>query len=120
MTPSEAHKTGYDGMLVTLERIEAEKLADRLTIYRRGNVAIYYNELENGQWAREPEARAVVEAERNRPMNQQERKEYVQGYEKVIALMKARKADIRELWLVTALRHQTQNDQPDRDDNWER
>jgi hypothetical protein len=120
MTPPEAHKAAFDGMMTSLERIEAEKLADRLTIYKRGNVAIYHNEVRNGQWIRKPEARAIVEAERNRPMNESERKEYAQGYEKVIALMKARKADVSELWLVTALSHQAQNDQPDRDDGWER
>ena len=38
MTTPDAHQAAFDGMLVTLDRIESEKLADRLTIYRRGNL----------------------------------------------------------------------------------
>ena len=68
MTAPEAHKAAYDGMLVTLERIERDKLADRVTIYRRGGVAIYTNELHGGQWVRQPQARATMEAERARPV----------------------------------------------------
>ena len=69
MTTPEAHKAAYDGMLVTLDRIERDKLADRVTIYRRGGVAIYTNELRGWQWVRQPQARAAVEAERARPVS---------------------------------------------------
>jgi len=66
MTTPEAHKAAYDGMLLTLERIERDKLADRITIYRRGGQAIYTNQLQGGQWVHQPQAKAVVEAERKR------------------------------------------------------
>ncbi|MDL2268991.1 zeta toxin family protein [Desulfosarcina sp. OttesenSCG-928-A07] len=119
MTPPEAHKAGYDGMLVTLDRIETEKLADRLTIYKRGNVKIYQNELSNGQWIRKPEARAVVEAERNRPMSKQEQKTYIEGCEKVMGLMKARKASISERLAFSSLKglNDKNHGQTDRDDD---
>jgi soluble cytochrome b562 len=81
MTTPEAHQAAYGGMLQTLERIERDKLADRVTIYRRGAEAIYSNVLQDGQWVREPQARAVVEAERNRPMTLQERRDYAQGFD---------------------------------------
>lgn len=68
LTPPDVHKEDYDGMLLSLDRIERDKLADRVTIYRRGNEAIYSNELKAGQWAKEPQARVTLEAERSRPM----------------------------------------------------
>ncbi len=68
MTTPEAHQAAYDGLPITLARIESEKLADRVTIYRRGAVAIYENELRDGQWLREPQAAAVVQTERSRPL----------------------------------------------------
>ena len=83
MTTPEAHQAAYDGMPATLERIERDKLADRVTIYRRGAEAIYSNELQGGQWAREPQARAVVESERTRTMTLQERRDYAQGFDRL-------------------------------------
>ena len=80
MTTPEAHKAAYDGMLVTLERIERDTLADRVTLYRRGGEAIYTNELKNGRWVREPQARAQVEAERARPLTPEQAHQFVQGY----------------------------------------
>ena len=83
MTTPEAHQAAYDGMPATLERIERDKLADRMTVFRRGAEAIYSNVLQDGQWAREPQARAVVEAERARPMTLQERRDYAQSFDRL-------------------------------------
>jgi len=74
-------------MLQTLERIEGQKLADRVTICRRGGEAIYSNELQGGQWAHEPQARAVVEAERARPMTLQERRDYAKGFDELADML---------------------------------
>jgi hypothetical protein len=89
MTTSEAHQAAYDGLPITLARIEAEKLADRLTIYRRGAVPIYENELRDGQWLHEPQAAAIVEAERTRPMTPAEAEAYREGFDKLAALIRA-------------------------------
>ena len=83
MTTSEAHQRGYEGMPVTLERIEKEKLADRVSIYRRGAQLIYSNELRGDQWTNTPRARETTEAERTRPMTIEERVAYFEGYEKL-------------------------------------
>ncbi|MDY0134402.1 MAG: zeta toxin family protein, partial [Atribacterota bacterium] len=72
MTAPEAHRAAYDGMLATIDRIEGEKLADRLSVYRRGNEVIYTNEVKGGEWVHEPKARAVVQSERDRSMTLQE------------------------------------------------
>jgi hypothetical protein len=97
MTTPEAHKAGYDGMLQTLERIERDKLADRVTIYRRGAEVIYSNALQGGQWIREPQARTVVEAERARPMTLQERQDYAAGFDKLVDMLVKRQASAEEI-----------------------
>jgi|GEM_PF-1131684 len=108
MTTPEAHKAAYDGMLDSLERIEREKLADRLTIYRRGADAIYFNVLKNGHWQYVPEARAAVEAERARPMTLVERKDYAKGFDDLHKLISKpeRKAGSEEIQQIESLQYQ--------------
>jgi len=108
MTPPEAHRAGYDGMLVTLERIERDLLADRVTVYRRGNVAIYSNELRGSQWVHEPQARAMVEAERARSMTAQECRDYAQSLDRLAAMLAQpeRQASADEVRQVDELRQQ--------------
>ncbi|MCW8208086.1 zeta toxin of the postsegregational killing system [Verminephrobacter aporrectodeae subsp. tuberculatae] len=108
MTPREVHQAAYDGMPVTLERIERDKLADRLTIYRRGAEVLYSNELQAGQWTREPQARAVVEAERNRVMTMQERRNYANGFDKLAEQLARpeRQASAEEIREIDGLRRQ--------------
>jgi methyl coenzyme M reductase gamma subunit len=79
MTTPKAHQAAYDGLPITLAQIESEKLADRVTIYRRGAVAIYENELRDGKWLHEPQAAAIVEAERSRPLTPAEAQAYREG-----------------------------------------
>jgi len=106
MTTPEAHQAAYDGMLQTLERIESQKLADRVTIYRRGAEVIYSNELQGGQWAREPQARAVVEAERARPMTLQERRDYAKGFDELADMLGRRQASAEEVRKVADLQRE--------------
>jgi predicted ABC-type ATPase len=110
MTTPEAHQAAYAGMPATLERIERDKLADRLTIYRRGAEAIYSNELQGGQWMREPQARAVVEAERARPMTLPERRDYAQSFDRLAEQLARpeRQASAEETRKLADLRRQAQ------------
>ena len=87
MTTPQAHQAAYDGMPATVERIERDKLADRVTLFRRGAEAIYTNELNGGEWVKEPQARAALEAERSRPMTLQERRSYAKGFDKLAELL---------------------------------
>ena len=105
MTAPEAHRAAYDGMLETIERIERDKLADRVTVYRRGAEAIYSNELQAGEWAHEPHARAAVQAERNRPMTLQESNEYATGFDDLAGMLAhpLRKASADEIRWVADL-----------------
>ena len=106
MTTPQAHQAAYDGMPATVERIERDKLADRVTLYRRGAEAIYTNELNGGEWAKEPQARTALEAERSRPMTLQERRSYAEGFDKLAELMARpeRQATVEEVKNVDALR----------------
>jgi len=108
MTAPKAHKAAYDGMLQTLERIEREKWADRVTIYRRGNEAIYSNTLDRGQWVHEPHARSAVETERNRSMTLTERRDYASGFDRLANLLSRpdRQASAEEISGMETLRRQ--------------
>ena len=72
MTTTEAHQNALRGMLETLDRIQDGRLADSLTIYRRGGVAIHHFDLTTPAKASEGRARELVEGERNRPLTAQE------------------------------------------------
>jgi len=98
MTTPEAHKAAYDGMLNTLDRIERDKLADRIIISRRGDETIYSNVLENGFWKQTPQARLAVETERSRPQKPQEAYQFAAGYATLVQQVEAseRKATEQE------------------------
>ncbi|MEU5810935.1 zeta toxin family protein [Streptomyces sp. NPDC047718] len=57
-----------DGLLDSLDVIEAEHLVDRVTVVRRGLDPLYDNELtDTGIWSRSPAAAATLRAERLQP-----------------------------------------------------
>jgi hypothetical protein len=67
------HDRCYDGMLDTVDRIDADRLADRMEVYRRGNILVYANALgPDGQWEHPPQARSAILAERHRPWTAEE------------------------------------------------
>jgi len=98
MTTPEAHRAAYEAVPATLERIERERLADRVTLYRRGGEEIYRNELKNGQWQQPPRAREALEAERARMMTSEEAYQYAVGWETLAQQLEepARKATEQE------------------------
>ncbi|HTJ59460.1 MAG TPA: zeta toxin family protein [Devosiaceae bacterium] len=89
MTTPEAHQAAYDGLPATVGRIEVEKLADRLTVYRRAGVPIYENELRDGERLRLPLASALIQAERARPMTVEEADAYREGYRVLAAMIRS-------------------------------
>lgn len=111
MTTEKAHRDAYDGMPVTIERIERDKLADRLTLYRRGGEPIYTNELEQGDWRHPPRAREVLDAERARKMTMQERRDYAAAFDRLAELQARpeRGASESERSHLSALREAAQN-----------
>ncbi|MEG9551666.1 zeta toxin family protein [Streptomyces baarnensis] len=57
---------------MTLAVIEAEQLADRITVVRRDRTVLYDNELVDGAWRRRTAAERAVLRERQRPWSAQE------------------------------------------------
>ncbi|GHE71950.1 ATP/GTP-binding protein [Streptomyces longispororuber] len=68
----ENHDTCARQMLTTLAVIEAEQLADRITVVRRDGTVLYDNELTDGCWRRRPAAEKAVTHERFRPWSARE------------------------------------------------
>lgn len=112
MTAPHSHRDAYEGIPTTLERIERERLADRVSLYRRGGQVIYANELDNGEWRKPPQARDVLEAERNRPPTLGERQAYADGFEKLHASLTkpGRNASSEEVHAVVLLRDQSRRE----------
>jgi hypothetical protein len=69
MTTPQAHQAALDGMLQTLDRIQDGRLADRLTIYRRGGEVIQSFDLTSPMKGDELRASGVVQGERDRPLS---------------------------------------------------
>ncbi|WP_329374928.1 zeta toxin family protein [Streptomyces sp. NBC_01483] len=64
----EKHDTCAKNLLNTLAVIEAEQLADRVTVVRRDGTLLYANELTpDGDWRHRPAADRAVRVERARP-----------------------------------------------------
>lgn len=68
----ENHDSCARQMLTTLAVIEAEQLADRITVVRHDGTALYDNELVDGVWRRRPAADRTVAYERSRPWSARE------------------------------------------------
>lgn len=106
MTTPEAHRAAYEGMVRTLDRIEGEALADRLTLYRRGAEVVYSNELQGGQWKYPPTASQALEKERSRPWTLDERQAFLNTADKIDAMLRApgRKATPADYQAADAIR----------------
>ncbi|MGI5485037.1 zeta toxin family protein [Streptomyces lavendofoliae] len=68
----ENHDTCARQLLPTLAVIEAEHLADRITVVRRDGTVLYDNDLVGGVWRRRPAAERAVAYERSRPWTARE------------------------------------------------
>lgn len=68
----ENHDACAKGMLRTLADIEAEHLADRITVVRRDGTVLYDNELLDGTWRRRTAADRAVVYEQRRPWSAKE------------------------------------------------
>lgn len=96
----QAHDEAYQGMPVTVECIEQHQLADRLEVYDRRGRAIYENSLSGHDWARQPAARAAIEAERQRQLSPDECLQTQAEWATILAMMASRRADEHEMACV--------------------
>ncbi len=106
MALSDAHREACDGLLVSLDKIEREQLADSVCIYTRDAQLLYQNKIENGQWKNEPQARQVVEQERGRTWTLSERFSYAKNFDRLAELLQRpeRHATSEEIAAVDAFR----------------
>ena len=95
-TKREAHDAGYEGVPRTLEAIEKNAWADRVTLENRSGAIIYENHRKDGQWANEPGARSALEAERTRPRSVEEADQYAQRWKLVAQQQEARGLSAQE------------------------
>lgn len=97
------HDEAYAGVARTVAVAQTDKLVDCLCLYDHKLTRIYENRLEHGQWQHEARARAVLEAERARPMTLAEREEYAKGLDDLLELMTQRQAEDEEIQAVVAV-----------------
>jgi hypothetical protein len=84
LTLRDNHDSAYAGVLVTAEAIERDHLADDVSVYRRGNVVLYHNELgEDGTWRDPPGLREAIERERSRPWTLKESRQFADTYHRL-------------------------------------
>lgn len=89
MTLPSSHRAAYDGMVLTLDRIEREVLADRLSLYRRGNEVIYSNRAHGGAWQEPARACEALQAERARPWSSLEFEAFHRAADRIDAFLRA-------------------------------
>ncbi|WNI20423.1 zeta toxin family protein [Streptomyces sp. ITFR-16] len=70
----------YAGILELADRVDASRLADLVSLYRRGeSKPRYANALDGGgQWSAEPQTRTQLERERARPLSAREAADFVE------------------------------------------
>jgi Zeta toxin len=95
-TLRKSHDDAYKGMLETVDRLQREALADRIAIYRRGNIVIYsYDQEVSGQPA--GTARTAIEAERTRPWRVSEKLSHAVSWDKIHQQRVHRRAERAEI-----------------------
>lgn len=107
MTTPEAHQAAFDGLPVTLDRIEQERLADRVRIDRRDGQCLYWHDLASGTKSAPTSARAAVEEFRAAPLSLVDRKKFEADWaslEKVVRAL-ARHPEADHLQQVIGLRN---------------
>lgn len=90
--PRHIHDAAVDGLRTSLEKIESERLADRVQLRTRGGAILYDNEMRQGEWSHRPGARQALEAEQSRPMSRSEVQRFADDWSYMLSRMEERKA----------------------------
>ncbi len=106
--PRQVHDLAYDRVRDTFDRIETDKLSDRVVVHGRNGQVLSDNHLQaNGQWEHAPgSARAAIEAERGRSLSPTQWRDHILIYDDIQANQRrpARGAAQAELDEVRQLR----------------
>ncbi|OBZ97498.1 zeta toxin (plasmid) [Pararhizobium polonicum] len=90
--PKHIHDAAVDGLRISLEKVETERLADRVQLRTRGGTILYDNEMRQGEWSHRPGARQALEAEQSRPMSRSEVQRFADDWSYVLSRMEERMA----------------------------
>ncbi|TKV70747.1 zeta toxin family protein [Rhizobium sp. AU243] len=90
--PQHIHDAAVDRLRISLEKVEAERLADRIQLRTRGGTVLYDNEISNGEWQNPPRAQQALEAEQTRPMTRGELQRFADDWSYVLGRMEERNA----------------------------
>ena len=106
MVPHEIHQAAYHGMLETIEKVENQKLVDKICVYKRGGYVLYENTLSQEKWEKPPMAREIIEEERNRPWREEEHRAYTEIFDKIYEMITRfeRKASLEDIEGIQGLR----------------
>lgn len=85
--PRDVHNLAYDRVRDTFDRIETDKLSDRVVVHGRNGQVLSDNHLQaNGQWEHPPgSARTVIEAERGRSLSPTQWRDHILTYDDIQA-----------------------------------
>jgi hypothetical protein len=102
------HDAAATALPKTIERIEADRRADRVAIYRRDQQLVYDNRQENGRWLiTPPVGLSALEIERERPRTLDELQQRLAGWAAIRELVGKDDRAMRE-WDVAASLTQAQ------------
>lgn len=90
--PQHIHDAAVDGLRISLEKVEAERLVDRVQLRTRGGTVLYDNETRNDEWQNPSRARQALEAEHTRPMTRGELQRFADDWSYVLGRMEERNA----------------------------
>ncbi len=84
LTLRDNHDSAYRGVVETADAIDRDRLADSVSVYRRGNELLYHNELTpDGTWRDPAGTRAAIEQERSRPWTVAESAQFAATYHRL-------------------------------------
>lgn len=90
--PQHIHDAAVHGLRTSLEKLESERLVDRVQLRTRGGTILYDNEMRDREWSRSPGARQALEAEQSRPMTRAELQRFADDWSYVLGRMEERNA----------------------------
>ncbi len=90
--PQHIHDDAVDGLRVSIEKVESERLVDRVQLRTRGGTILYDNAVRKGEWQIPPGARQALDAEQSRPMTRGELQRFADDWNYVLSRMEERNA----------------------------
>lgn len=86
----EAHDAGVRGSGATVDMIERERLADRLTIVSRAGQVLHTNELHDGRWKKHAQAAECLQAHRAKPLTVDQARHHDATWSKILEMAQRR------------------------------